>query len=150
MLNKTILLLLICFLVSCGYKPLYLKKDTIDIPIINWEFEGDRKINKIFASQLKAVRKTSTAKGYEVKLNSQKLLEVVSKDKNGDPSMYRTSLIVNFELIENDIVIRQREFNANFTYNNNKNKFELKQYQKSIEGNLINEIVEKIFIFLKS
>ena len=35
----------------------------------------------------------------------------------------------------------------NFSYNNNSNKFELKQYEKEIENNLINKIVEKSILY---
>ena len=48
------------------------------------------------------------------------------------------------------LIIKQKEFVSTFTYNASDNKFNLSQYQKNIELNLINEISEKIFIYLRS
>ena len=45
-------------------------------------------------------------------------------------------------------VIKKRTFTSNFIYNNIANKFDLFQYQKNIDKNLINSLSEKIFIFL--
>ena len=55
---------------------------------------------------------------------------------------FNNSKILNF--------IKQKEFNSSFTYSNTQSKFDLSQYQKNIESNLINEISEKIFIYLRT
>ena len=44
--------------------------------------------------------------------------------------------------------MKDKNFISDFTYNNKENKFDLSQYQKEIEENLINKIIEKIYIFL--
>tara|TARA_B100000795_G_C22739362_1_gene414646 strand:+ start:95 stop:280 length:186 start_codon:yes stop_codon:yes gene_type:complete len=59
------------------------------------------------------------------------------------------TLMVNLLLSGDEKIVKKKQFSEDFTYNNNQNKFELSQYQKNIEMNLINEITEKIFIFLK-
>ena len=43
---------------------------------------------------------------------------------------------------------KQKSFSANFDYSNDSNKFSLKQYEKEIEDNLINKIVEESIIYL--
>ena len=59
--------------------------------------------------------------------------------------------MVNVSLNDNkDKTIKQKKFSVSFSYNTVQNKFELSQYQKNIELNLIDEISEKIFIYLKS
>ena len=93
--------------------------------------------------------KNSTS-GYALILKSSKKIDVISKDKTGNPSVYRSSIIVNFSLTNDDTIIKQKEFNSSFTYNNTESKFDLSQYQKNIEINLINEISEKIFIYLRT
>ena len=77
-------------------------------------------------------------------------MEVVSKDSSGNPSIYRLSVMVNLKLLDNQSIIKQRDFDKSFTFNDNENKFELAQYKKNIEINLVNEIAEKIFIFVSS
>ncbi len=39
-------------------------------------------------------------------------------------------------------------FTENFKYNNDSNKFSLKQYEKEIEDTLVNKIVEKSILYL--
>ena len=43
---------------------------------------------------------------------------------------------------------KTKSFSTNFDYNNNTNKFTLKQYEKEIENILINKVVEKSIIYL--
>ena len=150
MLKKTTLLLLLCFFWSCGYEPLYLKKIDLDQKIKVVTFSGDRKINKIIRSSLGIKEDRNLTSGYILTLKSSKKIDVVSKDKTGNPSAYKSSIIVNLSLTNEETIIKQKEFNSSFTYNNSQNKFSLSQYQKNIELNLINEISEKIFIYLRT
>ena len=85
--------------------------------------------------------------GYTLILNSRKTIDIVSKDKKGDPSVYKTTIIVEFTLNDEKLNIKQKEFNSSFKRRSNQSKFDLSQYQKNIELNLINEISENIFIY---
>ena len=150
MLKKTTLLLLFCSLWSCGFTPLYLKKNDLDRPIKTVKFNGDQNINRIIMASLGLKEDKNIETGYSLTLNSTKKIEVISKDKNGSPSVYRSSIIVNFLLIYEGDIFKQKNFDTSFTYNNSNNKFDLSQYQKKIEENLVNEISEKIFIYLRT
>ena len=150
MLKKITLLSLICFFWSCGYEPIYLKKNDLKQQISAITLNGDQKINKIILSSLRIKEDKNSTSGYALILKSSKKIDVISKDDTGNPSIYRSSIIVNFSLTDHDTIIKQKEFNSSFTYNNNQSKFDLSQYQKNIELNLINEISEKIFIYLRT
>ena len=150
MLKKITLLLLICFFWGCGYEPVYLKKNDLKQQINVITLNGDQKINKIILSSLRIKENKNLTSGYTLILKSSKKIDVISKDSTGNASIYRSSIIVNFSLIDDDTIIKQKEFNQSFTYNNNQSKFDLSQYQKNIELNLINEISEKIFIYLRT
>ena len=150
MLKKTTLLLLLCFLWSCGYEPLYLEKNNLKQTIKVININGDQKINKFILSSLGIKEDRSSTTGYILTLKSSKKIDIISKDKTGNPSIYKTSIIVNFSLTNEETIVKQKEFNASFTYNNSQNKFDLSQYQKNIELNLVNEISEKIFIYLRT
>ena len=45
-------------------------------------------------------------------------------------------------------VNKTKTLTANFNYQNNSNKFSLKQYEKEIEDILINKIIEESIIYL--
>ena len=150
MLKKITLLLLLCFFWSCGYEPLYLKKNDLKQQINIISLNGDQKINKIIMSSLGIKEDKNSTSGYTLILKSSKKIDVISKDKTGNPSVYRSSIIINFSLTDDDTIIKQKEFNSSFTYNITQSKFDFSQYQKNIELNLINEISEKIFIYLRT
>ena len=143
-------MLLLCSLWGCDYTPIYLKKYDLGQLIKTTTLNGDPKINKIIISFLELKENKNMNSGYTLVLNSTKRIDVISKDKSGNPSVYRSSVIVNLLLSDAKATIKQKEFNSSFTYNNSQNKFDLSRYQKNIEINLINDIAEKIFIFLKS
>ena len=150
MLKKITLLLLLCFFWSCGYEPLYLKKNDLEWQISVITLNGDQKINKMIMSSLGVKEDKNSTSGHTLILKSSKKIDVISKNKTGNPSAYRSSIVVNFSLTDGDTIIKQKEFISSFTYNNTQNKFDLSQYQKNIELNLINEISEKIFIYLRT
>ena len=150
MLKKITLLLLLCFVWSCGYEPLYLKKNDLKQQINIVTLSGDKKINKIILSSLGIKENKNSTSGYTLILKSSKKIVVISKDKTGNPTVYRSSIIVNCSLTDDGTIIKQKEFNSSFTYNNIQSKFDLSQYQKNIELNLINEVSEKIFIYLRT
>ena len=150
MLKKITLLLLLCFFWSCGYGPIYLKKNDLKQQINVITLNGNQKINKMIMSSLGVKEDKNSTSGYSLILKSSKKIDVISKDKTGNPSVYRSSVTVNLSLTDEETIIKQKEFNSSFTYNNSQNRFGLSQYQKNIESNLINEISEKIFIYLRT
>ena len=150
MLKKITLLFLFCSFWSCGYTPLYLEKYNLDQPIKIITLMGDQKINKTIVSSLGLKKNKNIESGYTLILNSQKKIDVISKDKYGNPLIYRSSVMIDFSLNSEESIIKQKEFNSSFTYNTTQNRFDLFQYQKSIELDLINEISEKIFIYLRN
>ena len=150
-MTKKITLLLVIFLIwGCGYQPIYLKKNNSEQKIKTITLNGDQKINKIILNSLGIKEDRNLPTEYSLTLKSLKKIDIISKDKSGNPLVYKTSIIVNFLLTEKERIIKQKEFVSIFTYNADDNKFNLFQYQKNIELNLINEISEKIFIYLRS
>ncbi len=139
--------MLIFTLGSCGYEPMYSKKDALSKDIQSFKVEGDRGLNKKIISSLN-LKNNRDAAGYKLIIKSNKKLESASKDVSGNTSVYKTKVSVKITLINNDKILKEKIFSSEFTYNNIENKFDLSQYQKDIEANLINEIIEEIYIFL--
>ena len=59
-------------------------------------------------------------------------------------------IVIQLRVLENEELIEKKSFLKNFSYKNNADKFNLKQYEKNIEDNLINDIVEEIVTYLQS
>ena len=147
MIKKKIFLILLFFLQSCGYEAMYLKKIDFNEKIQSFETLGNKKINRNIVSSLSLKNQNKTI-GYKLIINSSKTLQTISKDKTGNSLIYKTLVTVKISLIDKEEILKEKVFNQQFTYNNIKNKFNLSQYQKEIEANLINKIIDEIIIFL--
>ena len=147
-LKKVNLIIILILLNSCGYESLYSKNNNIEIAIKKIELVGNKNISRkiIINTNLKENQNSN----YNLILDSKKLIEVIAKDKNGNASIYKTTIVVNFLLEDDATKIKSKKFCSSFSYNNLANKFDLSQYQKNIEINLINNITEEILIYLNS
>ena len=150
-IRKILYILIFISLTSCGYQPIYLKKDNSDFLINKIEVAGNKEINRKIISLLGLKENKDQKNSYNVTITSNKSIETIAKDKSGNPTVYKMILNVQFNIKnpnnQNDI-IRSKDFDVDFVYNNKKNKFDLSQYQKNIEDNLINKITEEIIIFI--
>ena len=150
MIKKIFFLVVVLCLSNCGYNPIYLKKIDTDLLIKDYQLVGDKNINKSIISYLNIKNNNNRGAKYNLTLNSTKLVETVAKDKMGNASVYKTTIRVKLLISEGDILFKTRTFTSDFIYNNNSNKFDFYQYQKNIDKNLINNLSEKILIFLAS
>lgn len=135
------------FISACGYEPLNKSLPESNIKISKKTFSGDSQINRELFNKIN-LKETKDELGYELKLNSNKAIDQVAKDKSGNVTKYETTVTIVVELIENEKTVKKRSFSKNFNYSNLSNKFELKKYQKDVETNLINTIARDIKIFL--
>ena len=146
--TKHYLLIIFLMLISaCGYEPLNKSFQESNIKIFKKTFSGDNQINRKIFNKIN-LKETKDELGYELKLNSNKIIDQVAKDKSGNVTKYKTTITIVVELIENQKTIKKRSFSKNFNYSNLSNKFELKKYQEDVETNLINSIAREIKIFL--
>ena len=146
-IKKLILISILFLLTSCGYEKIYSKKNDTAISIKKIELEGNKKISRKIISLTNLRENNNKNYTYNLTLVSNKTIEAVSKNKSGNISVYKTTINVEFYLKDpNDKnkIIKQKKFNSSFSYNNIDNKFDLSQYQRNIEENLINKIAEEI------
>jgi len=150
-IKKFIYILILLALTNCGYQPIYNKSKNTNYSIKDIEIEGNKKINRKIITFANLKENNNQAYSYNVSLNSTKKIEIVSKDQAGTASIFRTTISVNLSLKDpnnKNIIVKSKNFTSSFSYNNTKNKFDLQQYQKNIEENLIIKIAEEIIIFL--
>ena len=147
--NKNILILLLIFLTSCGYKPIFSTSDT-NISINNIEFIKDSKLNTKFKRQINVYKGGETAKAYDLEIKIDQKKSISLKDSKGDAKIFLKEIIILINVIENGKTITSEDFTESFSYNNNTNKFDLSRYERNIEDNMVNELIEKIIIYLQT
>ena len=147
-MRKIFLIAIILFLNSCGYTPLYSSKDT------NYKVNTLKKnVNNNFTdyinNRIQAFSNDEADKSLNISFDYNENIAVILKNSKGDPVKNRLNISINLSLFDsNDSLITSKEFSENFEYNIDDNKFNLKQYEKKIKFNLVEDITQQILIFL--
>ena len=137
------------FLNNCGYESIY-SKQSGNFHIEKIEVKTNNEINYKIKNRLKVFSNSNSVNKYDREINALKSITIVSKDSKGDPKIYQMKIKVEVKIIENYKNIKQINFEEYFNYNNNSNKFELKQYEKNIEDNLIEKNIENLTFYISS
>ena len=149
---KKIFILLLFIVSSCGYQPLYkIGSNSEKFKINEIRFKGDSKLSEEIFLELPITIDKNIIKSNILIIDSKKEIQKTSKNSKGQVASYRTSIIVKFiSLDENENVKDQKRIKKEFSYNSDENKFKFREYQKKVEKNLIDRIVEDIIIHLNS
>ena len=151
MIKKIFLICAFLFLANCGYQSIYFKNDDSLIKISKIEFKGDEKINRKIISLTGLKESSNFTDSYLLIINSKKNKDIASKNSAGNATSYKILIDIKISIVDpinNEKVIKSKVFNFSFTYNNNQNKFELSQDEKSILNNLIEAASKKIVMYL--
>jgi len=150
MKNKSILLILLFFiLANCGFEPIYSsKKSNFNIGEI--KITNKNKFNSIIKNNLKNISNNESQNKFDLIINSEKKRIISSKDTKGNPQLLTMIISVEVQIIKDNVIKNKKNFSQDFSYSNNSNKFSLAQYEKDIEKNLINKIIENINTYLLS
>ena len=150
MKNKSILLILLFFiLANCGFEPIYSsKKSNFNIGEI--KITNKNRFNTIIENNLRNISNNESQNIFDLIINSERKKIVSSKDAKGNPQLLTMIISVEVQIIKNNVIKNTKNFSENFSYSNNSNKFSLGQYEKDIEKNLINQIIENINSYLLS
>ena len=147
---KNILVLILILITSCGYQPLYKVEKKSKYEFVNEvEFLGNKKISEKIFSKLPYKINSSDEKLNKIIFDSKIITLETSKDSKGKVTSYRTSLTVNYSLLDQkNNTLDNKLFSKEFSYNSDENKFKFKDYQEKVEKNLIDGIIENIIIHL--
>tara|TARA_B100001769_G_C22022257_1_gene549332 strand:- start:624 stop:1079 length:456 start_codon:yes stop_codon:yes gene_type:complete len=145
---KIVLVSFLFLLTSCGFKPMY-SKDTFN----NYYFEkieliGNKSVNKKLINSGIIIEDNNIQNNKKLIIESKLVILETSKNSEGLVQTYRSILNTNFTFLENDKITKKKSFNKSFSYPNKDNRFELLEYQNTVEKNLTNEIIKDIIIFL--
>jgi len=144
-----IIVIALFFLNNCGYTPIYSsKKNNFYIKEISQK--DTTKLNSKFTNNIEKFSNQNSENIIKLEISSNKKIKIISKDDKGDPSRFQMTILLNINIINQNYnqTNKQKSFSANFDYSNNSNKFSLKQYEKEIENNLIDKIIENSILWL--
>ena len=141
--------LIIIFLHSCGFEPIYSSKNIKDAKLVSIhevKFEVYSDLNNLFLRKFRYFQKDEeNLKKFNLALNINETKKIISKNKLGDPETFNIEISVDVIILntENNI-LNSRTISKNRNYNNLSNKFDLKQEENIIKNNIVDEIVDEI------
>ena len=129
---------------NCGYSPIYSSK-SLNFSINNIEKQNNILNNK-FAEIIKGLVNNNDNRKINIGIESNKNVEIKSKDTKGNPLIYELNISLTITIIDSNK--KSKEFTENTSFNNNDDKFELSNYQKELEEILVRKLVEQAIIYL--
>jgi len=139
------------FFLSCGYTPIFSKKE-VNFSIENIKFLGDKDVKKKINQSLSNYRnKPNKEKKISLIINSSKKINVASKNTKGEAQTNKISIdaSVNIILSENNFLVKN--FSKSSIYDVIDRKSEQKSIENKLTENLSSEIaLQIIFEILKN
>ena len=145
---KKLFILILFFITSCGYQPLYVNKNNSNLVFNKIELFGDKEINRRIISFISIEEDKSEEKLNQLVLRSNEDIIETSKDSKGRVATLKTTVEIKLVILNGNQIIKERIFNENFSYNNKNNKFDLEKYQGEVKNNLVDKIIEQMSIYL--
>ena len=145
---KKLFILILFFITSCGYQPLYVNKNNSNLVFSKIELFGDKEINRRIISFISIKEDKSEEKLNQLVLRSNEDIIETSKDSKGRVATLKTTVEIKLVILDGNQIIKEKTFKENFSYNNKDNKFDLTKYQNEIKNNLVDKIIEQMSIYL--
>ena len=141
-----ILLTLFLFFSSCGYKPIFSKKD-VNFSIENIKYLGDKDVKEKISRALSSYKnKPDKGKKISLIITNLKNTTIASKNSKGEAQTNRINVDVNVKIIlaENNFV--EKNFNKSSIYTVIDRKSEQKLIENKLIENLSSEIALQIIL----
>ncbi len=149
-MKKIILVLIFLTLNNCGFTPLYSSKNS-NYKVISIKKNINNNLSNYIHNSISVLSNENSEKNFRINFDLVEDIAVILKDAKGDPKKNRLTITVDLSIFSEDqSLISKKEFSENFEYNIQDNKFNLKQYEKNIKFNLVEDITQQILVFLAS
>ena len=137
---------LFLFFLSCGYTPIFSKRD-VNFSIENIEFLGDKDVKNNISHILSNYKnKPGKEKKISLVITNSKNITIASKNSKGEAQTNKISVDVNAKIIlaENNIV--KKNFSKSSIYDVIDRKSEQKLIENKLIENLSGEIAQQIIL----
>jgi len=141
-----IFLTLFLFFSSCGYTPIFSKKD-VNFSIENIKFLGNQDVQEKINQSLSSYKnKSGKTKQISLVITNSKNITIASKNSKGEAQTKKISVDVNAKIIlaENNIV--EKNFSKSSIYDVIDRKSEQKLIENKLIENLSGEITQQIIL----
>ena len=142
------IIVLSLILTNCGYKPIYNSKSS-NFEVIEIKNKNENKNSFLIEKVIMSLSNKSAEKKVKLEIDYKQSISTILKDSKGDPSKKKLSINVNLKVRNdrNNILIN-KNFNEEFSYDVQSDKFGMSQYEENITDNLNNKISNDIVFLL--
>ena len=141
-----ILLTLFLFFLSCGYTPIFSKKD-VNFSIENIKYLGDKDVREKISQALSSYKnKPNKEKKISLIITNSKNIGIASKNSKGEAQTNRINVDVNVKIILTKNNFLEKNFNKSSVYSVIDRKSEQKLIENKLIENLSNEIAQDIIV----
>ena len=97
---KKIFIIIVIFINSCGYQPIYTNKDKDSLEFSKISLIGDKDINRKILNSLNISENNSNMLKKQLQLESSYKIDETSKNSKGQIASYRSQIIVSFKILD--------------------------------------------------
>ena len=142
------IVILSILLSGCGFKPIYSSKES-NFQVIEIINKNKNKNSFAIEQMVMSLSNQEAVRKVKIEFDYKERIETVLKDNKGDPSKKKLSIIVNLKVQdEKDNILNTKNFNEEFNYDVQSDKFTMAQYESNIINNLYNKISNDIIFLL--
>ena len=148
MLKKIFFIILTLNLLNhCDYKPVYSSQNKGNYKIIIESFSGDKDINNFVITNLKRNSQENSKKIVNIVLDTKYTKKILAKNSAGSITDFQSD-------VQSTFIIKEGNSSENFSVKEKFNfkkmadKYEEKNYERTIKKNLANSISQKLILRL--
>ena len=149
-MKKIFIIIVLLILNNCaGYEPIFSSKN-VNFYIGEITIKEDNKLIRNIVKNLKPYTIKNDKRRINLELNLDIKEAITLKDSKGNTVSEEMAIALEVKtILENNDQIKFN-FSEKFTFNNQSNKFELNQYKKRMQINLVEKIYQDLIIRLGS
>ena len=133
---------------NCGFKPIYNSKNG-NFEIIEIENKNENKNSFFIEKAIMSLSNKNAKNKVKLEIDYKKSISTILKDSKGDPSKKKLSIDIILKVkSDRDNVIVNQNFNEEFSYDVQSDKFGMSQYEENIANNLNSKISNDIIFLL--
>ena len=147
---KTLISIIILsfFLTSCGFKPIYNSKNT-NFEIIEIKNKNENKNSFFIENIIMSLSNKNAKKKVKLEMEYKESISTILKNDKGDPTKKKLSIFVALKVKnDRDNILLNQNFNEEFSFDVQSDKFGMAQYEENITDNLNSKISNDIIFLL--
>ena len=139
--------MLLNLLNHCEYKPVYSNQNKVNYKIIVTSFNGDKEINNLITSTIKRNNNESSNNILNISFDTKYTKNILAKNAAGTITDYQANVITKFNIQKED-GSENFSINEKFNFEKMTDKYEERNYERTIKKNLADSISQKLILRL--